>query len=305
MELCTEKGYGRVTVEAIAARAGVSKKTIYRWWPSKGAVLLEAFTEALVGATPFVDTGDIAADLRTHINSAVKLMSSPPYGPAYAGILSEMHHDDDLAVAVREQLVDPRVERAVGRLRRAQEQGQIPEGADLPLAVEMLYGPVYYRHVLRKAGSRTTRRSSRWWPMSCGRWAPGRNRPVRRDLRRPGRKGAARSRRDRRFPALGIPAPRGRTPRGPARTASAEEGLGPGQRRGVGQDVTGLAAVAQQYPAPPHPQVLTGDPQGARQRLGDRGIRVRECRDPTGSSPAIRCLKSTPGSLSQPDQWSR
>lgn len=150
MELCTEKGYGRVTVEAIAARAGVSKKTIYRWWPSKGAVLLEAFTEALVGATPFVDTGDIAADLRTHINSAVKLMSSPPYGPAYAGILSEMHHDDDLAVAVREQLVDPRVERAVGRLRRAQEQGQIPEGADLPLAVEMLYGPVYYRHVLRK-----------------------------------------------------------------------------------------------------------------------------------------------------------
>lgn len=150
MELCTEKGYGRVTVEAIAARAGVSKKTIYRWWPSKGAVLLEAFTEALVGATPFVDTGDIAADLRTHINSAVKLMSSPPYGPAYAGILSEMHHDDDLAVAVREQLVDPRFERAVGRLRSAQEQGQVPADADLPLAVEMLYGPVYYRHVLRK-----------------------------------------------------------------------------------------------------------------------------------------------------------
>ncbi|WP_406392924.1 TetR/AcrR family transcriptional regulator [Streptomyces sp. NBC_00887] len=150
LELCTEKGYGRVTVEAIAARAGVSKKTIYRWWPSKGAVILEAFTEALVGATPFVDTGDIAADLRTHINSAVKLLSSPPYGPAYAGILSEMHHDDALAVAVREQLVDPRFERAVGRLRSAQEQGQVPADADLPLAVEMLYGPVYYRHVLRK-----------------------------------------------------------------------------------------------------------------------------------------------------------
>ncbi|KQX84092.1 MULTISPECIES: TetR/AcrR family transcriptional regulator [Streptomyces] len=150
LELCTEKGYGRVTVEAIAARAGVSKKTIYRWWPSKGAVLLEAFTEALVGATPFVDTGDIAADLRTHINGAVRLMSTAPYGPAYAGILSEMHHDDDLAAAVRDQLVGPRVEGAVARLRGAQEQGQIPETADLPLAVEMLYGPVYYRHVLRK-----------------------------------------------------------------------------------------------------------------------------------------------------------
>ncbi|MFF8913542.1 TetR/AcrR family transcriptional regulator [Streptomyces sp. NPDC015032] len=150
LELCTEKGYGRVTVEAIAARAGVSKKTIYRWWPSKSAVMLEAFTDALVGTTPFVDTGDIAADLRANVTGAVKLLSTPPFGPAYAGILSEVHHDDALAETVRSKLIDPRFEEAVARLRRAQEQGQIPPGADLPLAVEMLYGPVYYRHVLRK-----------------------------------------------------------------------------------------------------------------------------------------------------------
>ncbi|MFE4452377.1 TetR/AcrR family transcriptional regulator [Streptomyces sp. NPDC056796] len=149
LELCTEKGYGRVTIEGIAARAGVSKKTIYRWWPSKGAVMLEAFAERFVGATPFVDSGDVAADMRRHINGAVKLVTTAPYGPAYAGILSEMHHDDVLAQAVREQLVGPRFDAAVGRLRRAQDQGQIPAGADLPLAVEMLYGPVYYRHVLR------------------------------------------------------------------------------------------------------------------------------------------------------------
>lgn len=150
LELCTERGYGRVTVEAIAARAGVSKKTIYRWWPSKGAVLLEAFAEVFVNATPFVDTGDIDADLRTHVTGAVKLLSTPPYGPAYAGILTELHHDDVLGRAVREDVVGPRFEAAVGRMRRAQEQGQIPAGADLPLAVEMLYGPVYYRLVLRK-----------------------------------------------------------------------------------------------------------------------------------------------------------
>ncbi|MEU8674024.1 TetR/AcrR family transcriptional regulator [Streptomyces sp. NPDC048560] len=150
LELCTEKGYARVTIEAIAARAGVSKKTIYRWWPSKGAVMLEAFTEGLVVATPFIDTGDIAADLRTHICAAVRLLSTSPFGPAYAGILSEMHHDDVLAKAVREDLVEPRFACAVARLEQAQEQGQIPPDADLPLAVEMLYGPVYYRHVLRK-----------------------------------------------------------------------------------------------------------------------------------------------------------
>ncbi|MFD0023585.1 TetR/AcrR family transcriptional regulator [Streptomyces sp. NPDC058382] len=150
LALCTEKGYGRVTVEAIAARAGVSKKTIYRWWPSKSAVLLEAFTEALVQATPFTDTGDIAKDLWTHVTGAVNVLSVPPFGPAYAGILSEVHHDDQLAETVRTQLIEPRFEAAVNRLRSAQTQGQIPPGADLRLAVEMLYGPVYYRHVLRK-----------------------------------------------------------------------------------------------------------------------------------------------------------
>ncbi|WP_424861767.1 TetR/AcrR family transcriptional regulator [Streptomyces sp. MMS24-I29] len=150
LELCTEKGYGRVTIEAIAARAGVSKKTIYRWWSAKSAVILEAFTDALVGTTPFIDTGDIAADLRDNLMGAVRLLSTPPFGPAYAGILSEVHHDDGLAETVRAKLVDPRFEEAVARLRRAQAQGQIPADADLPLAVEMLYGPVYYRHVLRK-----------------------------------------------------------------------------------------------------------------------------------------------------------
>lgn len=150
LDLCTERGYGRVTVEAIAARAGVSKKTIYRWWPSKSAVLLEAFTEALVLAAPSADTDDIAADLRTHVNGAVGVLSVPPFGPAYAGILSELHHDDELAETVRTQLIEPRFEEVVVRLRVAQERGQIPPGADLRLAVEMLYGPVYYRHVLRK-----------------------------------------------------------------------------------------------------------------------------------------------------------
>ncbi|MEU2022395.1 TetR/AcrR family transcriptional regulator [Streptomyces sp. NPDC016469] len=150
LDLCTERGYGRVTVEAIAARAGVSKKTIYRWWPSKSAVLLEAFTEMLVSATPFVDTGDIAKDLRTHLTGAVNVLAVPPFGPAYAGILSELHHDDQLAETVRTQLIAPRFQEAVGRLRSARDRGQIPPDADLDLAVEMLYGPLYYRHVLRK-----------------------------------------------------------------------------------------------------------------------------------------------------------
>jgi AcrR family transcriptional regulator len=148
--LCTEKGYARTTVEAIAAQAGVSKKTIYRWWPSKGAILLEAINDAVVMTTPFPDTGDLAADLRTQMNAVVRLLTTPPLGPAYAGILTEIQYDDELCRAVQDEFITPRVEAAKSRLRSACDQGELPQDADLDLAVELFYGPLYYRHTLRR-----------------------------------------------------------------------------------------------------------------------------------------------------------
>ncbi|MFD9631280.1 TetR/AcrR family transcriptional regulator [Streptomyces violascens] len=148
LELCAENGYGKVTIEAIAARAGVSKKTIYRWWSTKGAILLDAVTELVAIGSPLPDTGDIDADLRTHVGSLVRLFTSPVMGPAYTGILAELLHDERLARAVNDELVIPRVALVYQRMRGAQEQGQLPPDADLPLAVEMLYGPLYYRHSL-------------------------------------------------------------------------------------------------------------------------------------------------------------
>jgi AcrR family transcriptional regulator len=150
IDLCTEKGYEGVTVEAIAARAGVSKKTIYRWWPSKGAVLLEAVGQKVEADTPFPDTGHLAADLCTQMTGVTHLLTTPPFGPAYIGILSELHHDKELTRAVHEQFVNPRFAAAVNRLRSAQRQGRLAAGADLEMAVELLYGPLYYRFVLRK-----------------------------------------------------------------------------------------------------------------------------------------------------------
>lgn len=149
-ELCTEKGYARTTVEAIAARAGVSKKTIYRWWASKGAILLEAITDAVVLTTPFPDTGDLAADLRAQMNGIVRQLANPPLGPAYAGILTEIQYDDELCRAVQEEFVDVRVRAAKIRLLSAVDQGELPTDADLDLAVELFYGPLYYRHTLRR-----------------------------------------------------------------------------------------------------------------------------------------------------------
>ena len=74
--LIGELGYDQVSIEAIAKRAGVGKQTIYRWWPSKGAVVLEALDDSLATVVDFPDTGDIVEDLRTQMHGVTQLLGS-------------------------------------------------------------------------------------------------------------------------------------------------------------------------------------------------------------------------------------
>ncbi|MER7010839.1 TetR/AcrR family transcriptional regulator [Saccharopolyspora sp. NPDC000359] len=149
LELCTEKGYPAVTVEGIAARAGVSKKTIYRWWQSKGAVILEAVVDAADASTDFPDTGDIAADLHAQLSQVVRLFDDPRSGrPLRALLLIESHQDPGLAGQIRELLVDSRIERFNQRMRRAQQEGQVVADVDLDVVLDQFYGPIYHRLVL-------------------------------------------------------------------------------------------------------------------------------------------------------------
>ena len=109
LDLCAERGYGNVTVEAIAARAGVSKKTIYRWWPTKGAVVLEALHEWREDAMTFPDTGDIVADLQAQLEIVNEFMTGPR-GAAYTGLIAESQHDERLAHALADRFIRPRNE---------------------------------------------------------------------------------------------------------------------------------------------------------------------------------------------------
>src|ERR1700754_5038901 len=90
LEMCQELGYARLTIEGIAARAGVGKQTIYRWWSSKAEVLFEAFVEfgaqaageaeeAWEGAGALPDTGDLAADLKTVLRATVDGLLDPRF----------------------------------------------------------------------------------------------------------------------------------------------------------------------------------------------------------------------------------
>jgi AcrR family transcriptional regulator len=147
LDLCAEQGYGNVTVEAIAARAGVSKKTIYRWWPTKGAVVLEALHEWREDAMTIPDTGDIIADLQAQLEILNDFMTGPR-GAAYTGLIAESQHDELLASTLADRFIRPRNELTLARLRTAQDQHQLAADTDLPLLVERLYGPIHYRILL-------------------------------------------------------------------------------------------------------------------------------------------------------------
>jgi AcrR family transcriptional regulator len=150
-DLLGEVGYTRLAVEAIAARAGVGKQTIYRWWPDKGAVVLDAYL-ALVQADrgiTFPESVDLAADLRQVLRVTVDAFTDPLFERRYRAVLSALQDDHTLAAALLDRLLKPWLEATKARLRTAQRAGQISDTIDLDVAAELLYGPVYYRWLLR------------------------------------------------------------------------------------------------------------------------------------------------------------
>lgn len=152
--LIAERGYEQVAIEAIAKRAGVGKQTIYRWWPSKGAVALEALDERLRTAPgggssgDWPDTGNVVEDLRTQMYGVTKLFNSPEVGPLCRGLIAAAQSDPGLSRAHLEQLIRPSTVRCHERLALAQERGEMRPDIDAQALIDMLYGAIYYRLLL-------------------------------------------------------------------------------------------------------------------------------------------------------------
>jgi AcrR family transcriptional regulator len=153
-ELLSEIGFARLTVEGIAAKAGVGKQTIYRWWPSKGAVVFDAMLDG-AGATAaertLPDTGDIDRDLRVLLRGTVEELVDPDTERLQRTITAEIQHDPALAKELVDRLLAPQMKATSDRLRAAQEAGQLSADVDPDLAAELLFGPVLHRWLLRTA----------------------------------------------------------------------------------------------------------------------------------------------------------
>ncbi|MFF8829203.1 TetR/AcrR family transcriptional regulator [Streptomyces sp. NPDC015131] len=158
LALVTEAGYARTTIEGIASRAGVGKQTIYRWWPSKAAVLLEAFLDLGVQASEALgddagagipDSGDLEADLKYVLRATVDEMNDPKFDGPTRALTAEGVVDPELCARFVEELLEPQLQLYVTRLEAAREAGAVRPDIDPRLATELFVGPLTHRWLLR------------------------------------------------------------------------------------------------------------------------------------------------------------
>jgi AcrR family transcriptional regulator len=140
-----EVGYAGVTVEGIAARAGVGKQTIYRWWGSKADVLMDNYTTDAREELAPVETGHIDQELRDYLRKLAEFLTQAPAGAVLTSLIGQAQHDKDMAGTFRRDHLAAQLDRERDILSRGIERGQLPPDLDVDRALAELLGPVYYR----------------------------------------------------------------------------------------------------------------------------------------------------------------
>lgn len=144
LELLSETSFAEVTIDAIAGRARVGKATVYRWWPNKAAVVIEAFREEFAAQLPFPETGSFRDDIKTQVRQFARVLSGRA-GRMLSEFIVAARTDPDVAHAFRTLWSDVRRAEAKQVLNRHKERGQMRSEVDPDLVLDALYGPLYFR----------------------------------------------------------------------------------------------------------------------------------------------------------------
>ena len=139
-----EDGLAGASIESVAARAGVSKVTIYKWWPSRGSLAIDAYFHRYSETLTFEDTGDLTRDLTGQIKTLIRAFRGRA-GEVMAELIGQAQTDPVLGEVLRTRWLAPRREAAADVLRRSRERGEIRSDLDLEVVLDQLYAPVYYR----------------------------------------------------------------------------------------------------------------------------------------------------------------
>jgi AcrR family transcriptional regulator len=146
LDVLDEHGLPGFTMEAVARRAGASKATLYRRWPTVGALLVDAM-DATFQPLPVPDTGRVETDVAQLLTAFVALLEHTPFPRLLAAFIDAAERDPTLA-ALHADLTRRRREPALTVLARAQERGQLPDDLDLELLTDLLASPFFYRRFI-------------------------------------------------------------------------------------------------------------------------------------------------------------
>ncbi|HEV3340067.1 MAG TPA: TetR/AcrR family transcriptional regulator [Pirellulales bacterium] len=144
LELIEQKPLGEVTAEAIAQRAGVSKATIYKWWPNKNRVALDAFLSRSRTEIPSSDTGSAVRDFTEQLVAAARFYRSSS-GRMARQFIAEGQSDPELLALYREEFLRPRRQAVRELWERGVARGEIRPELDAELVIDLIFGPMFYR----------------------------------------------------------------------------------------------------------------------------------------------------------------
>jgi AcrR family transcriptional regulator len=148
LDLLASRGLAAMSIEEVAARAGVGKATIYRRWSSKGLLALDAFVTVFAEQQPLPDTGTLRGDLIAALTSWVRAVTRTSMGPMLTGLIAEAQHDIDLRAAWRERVIEPLRSQHRIMLDRAIARGEIPATADREVVLDLFFGAAQHRLLL-------------------------------------------------------------------------------------------------------------------------------------------------------------
>jgi AcrR family transcriptional regulator len=146
-----EQGYGRLSMEAVAKRAGVGKSALYRRWGSKDEMIAAVITEFSVTRAADVDTGSLRGDLRETMQALIGWLTHPLFSRILPDLVAEDVRNPERSRSTRESIGRSRREVGEVVLRRAIARGELPEDLDLEMALDVLAAPIYWRLVVRQA----------------------------------------------------------------------------------------------------------------------------------------------------------
>jgi AcrR family transcriptional regulator len=144
-DLLFHEGIAAVTHERVSALAGVSKTTLYKWWPSAGAIAADAYFHRSAPDLEMPYTGDIESDLKTQLRHFVDLLTRTDAGRAIRGLIAAAQWDDAVREGFAERYVRPRRAYGAAVLEEARQRGELRVDVDSQVLIDQLWGACYYR----------------------------------------------------------------------------------------------------------------------------------------------------------------